>query len=115
MDWNIYMEEDVINFVTEMTGVQASDITRDTLVNDELGIDGDDGREFLIEFSERFKVDLSPITCIYFGPEVINPITIIFSGVTALLSGFFGKPDHINPLSVRQLVLSAEARCWVNV
>ena len=81
------MQNEVIEFIAEFTGTKKSEITLDTLVNDDLGVDGDEGSNFLLEFSTRFNVDLSAIDKVYFGPEGFNPFTILFQGVSAFWAG----------------------------
>lgn len=109
------MQSEVIAFIAEFTGADPSMITLETLVNDDLGVDGDDGADLLLEFSSRFDVDISNIDKLYFGPEGINPLSAIFSGVSALLDGLLGRPDKYSPLPVKQFVYSAEAGKWVNI
>ncbi|WP_444893320.1 DUF1493 family protein [Microbulbifer sp. JMSA004] len=112
------MENDVIEFVSNFTGIAAEKIRLETLVNDDLAVDGDDGDEFLIEFSHKFNVDISGIDRVYFGPEGIslNP----FEGIWAFLKGFlYGCKgvtrenwDDIAPLPVSVLVNSAKSGTW---
>jgi len=103
------MQNEVIAFISEFTGVDPSMITLETLVNDDLGVDGDDGVDLLLEFSTRFNVDISSIDKLYFGPEGINPFSAVFSGVFAFWSGLLGRPDKYSPLPVKQFIYSAEA------
>lgn len=64
------LEEKIIEFVAEQTGVSKSKITLDTCLLDDLGIDGDDGIDFFDAFSSEFKVDLSELNLArHFGPE----------------------------------------------
>ena len=87
----------------------------ETLVSDDLGIDGHNGAKLLAEFSEKFSVDMSQVKDVYFGPEGFNPLRIIFTGFMAVFSGLVGKTDTIKPLPVKQLVKSAEVGQWVNI
>lgn len=109
------MQVQVIKFISEFTGISESKISMDSLVNGELGVDGDDGHDLLLEFSNKFEVDLSTITETYFGPEGFNPFTVIYSGFKAFFGGLAGKEESIKPLPVKQLVKSAEAGKWVNI
>ena len=112
------MENEVIEFISNFTGVSAENICLDTLVNDDLGVDGDDGDDFLIEFSEQFDVDITGINHVYFGPEGIslNP----FEGIWAFIKGFWYEYkgiaredwDDIAPLPVSVLVNSAKSGSW---
>lgn len=52
--------EEVIEFVRDFTGLKASRlITKDTKLDADLGLTGDDGDEFLQEASKRLKAVLS--------------------------------------------------------
>jgi acyl carrier protein len=52
-------DEAVIDFVCERRGVSREQVTADTSLLWDLGLDGDEAIEFLEEYSERFKVDVS--------------------------------------------------------
>ncbi|WP_372768969.1 DUF1493 family protein [Pseudoalteromonas sp.] len=108
------MESQVLEFISEFTGVSINKISLDTLINNDLGADGDDGADLLIEFSERFNVDISGIEKVYFGPEGFNPFTIFFHAVKAFVDGYRGVPDKYSPLPVSVLVISAEKGVWVH-
>lgn len=107
------MESEVIAFLSEFTGVEAEHISPDTLVNDDLGVDGDDGLELLEEFSTLFGVDLSPISDVYFGPEGVSAGFLLLWPyyLYRRITGY--KPQRIAPLPVKQLIQSAEAGQWV--
>ncbi len=109
------MESEIIAFLSEFTGVKEERISLDTLINDDLGVDGDDGIELLEEFSERFGVDLSPISETYFGPEgySIGFLVLWPYYLYQRIKGY--KPKAIAPLPVRQLVKSAESGKWVSM
>jgi len=109
------MRDDVVKFVADFTGAEVSQIDLNTKVNDDLGVDGDDGIEFLEEFSQRFDVNLTGINKKYFGPEGFNPLTIIFTLIKEFVDGFTGKPDTYSPLSVQHLVESAEKGKWTDI
>lgn len=109
------MQSEVIAFISEFTGADPSAITLETLVNDDLGVDGEDGADLLLEFSFRFNVDISNIDKLYFGPEGFNPFFAIFSGVYALWSSLLGRSDKYSPLPVKQFVYSAEAGKWIDI
>jgi len=108
------MESEVIEFVAEFTGVSASKITPDTLINNDLGVDGDDGCELLSEYSERFQVDISGIDETYFGPEGFSPFILIIA-VYEFFAGLFGVEEKMKPLPVKQLIKSAEAGKWIRI
>tara|TARA_Y100000782_G_scaffold70365_1_gene76145 strand:+ start:79 stop:405 length:327 start_codon:yes stop_codon:yes gene_type:complete len=106
------MKSQVFEFISEYTGTSVNEITLDTLINDELGVDGDDGDELLLEFSKRFNVDLDGIEKVYFGPEGINPFTLIFHAVKAFIDGYRSIPETYSPLPVSVLVNSAKSGVW---
>ena len=109
---------EVIAFISEHTGEEISNITLDSYLIDDLGIDGDDGRELLIEFSKKFNLSSAENDVTYFNPEGYNPITLAFSGITAFIDGFINSfndedKDNLAPLSVRHLVLCADKGEWI--
>ena len=84
------MKEDIFNrlqtFVIKESFVDDEEITRETKLEDDLGIKGNDAVEFLLAYSKEFNVDLSRFMAKdYFSPEgdVILP---------ALIRLFTGKP-----------------------
>jgi len=48
------METEIIAFISEFTSVKKEKISSSTLVNIDLGVDGDDGTELLEEYAKRF-------------------------------------------------------------
>lgn len=108
------METEIIKFISDFTSVKAEKISPSTLINLDLGVDGDDGTELLEEYAKRFKVDLTPISEIYFGPEGL-PISFIILWPYYLVRWLLGyKASDLAPLPVSQLIKSAEAGKWVS-
>jgi len=109
------MENEIIKFISEFTSVKAEKISPSTLINIDLGVDGDDGAEFLEEYAKRFNVDLDPISEIYFGPEGSSILFIILWPyyLVRWLLGY--KTNDLAPLPVLQLIKSAEAGKWVSM
>jgi len=108
------MKDEVIKFVSEVTAVNVDQITLDTAVNFDLGVDGDDGVEFLEEYSKRFNVDLTSMSDIYFGPEA-SPVLLIILWPYYLVRWMSGyKSNALVPLRVSQLIKSAESGTWIN-
>ncbi|BFM49518.1 DUF1493 family protein [Marinomonas sp. THO17] len=108
------IQEEVINFVADKTGTKPSQITPDTLINEELGVDGDDGSELLTEFSEKFDVDLTPINETYFGSEGFS-LGVFVWPVLFLLNALGWKQEiskDTAPLPVKVLIESAKAKKW---
>ena len=109
------MEREVIKFISAFTGEAEDNIQPSTIINDDLGIDGDDGDELLMEFSSKFNVDLTPITETYFGSEGL-PLYFLILWPFHLLRWILGyKSNDLTPLPVSQLIKSAEEGTWTNV
>lgn len=78
----------------------ATDIARD------LGVDGDDAREFIRRFAGQFSVDLSEFDfSMYFGDERFDPIGLMKS----LLAGRRTKAA----ITVERLFRAAKERRWL--
>lgn len=68
------MNEETFNrlkaFVIKQSGVDDEEITRDTQIEDDLGVTGDDAVDFLIAYGNVFNVDVTKFTAAdYFGTE----------------------------------------------
>jgi len=109
---NSELLEEVKVFVAEFWLEPKGRLSAETSVNDDLGMDGDDGVEFMQAFSVRFGVDLSAFPQDkYFGPEApANPISV-FEGIIRRVKT--GRWSDLSPLTVRALVEAAENRSWV--
>jgi hypothetical protein len=101
--------EQVKTFVAEFSSVRKDRISADTRVNDDLGIDGDDGEDFLKAYCARFGVDPSIFPPDkYFGPEAgANPLTVVSSITRRLTTGSW---SGLAPLTVSDLVKAVEQR-----
>lgn len=51
--------QELILFVRDQIREYKQSITRETLIEDDLGVTGDDAEELLVSFSAKFKVDIS--------------------------------------------------------
>jgi hypothetical protein len=72
----ISKKQQLFNLIEERTG--CSDFDLNTSINFDLGMDGDDADEFLMEYSRMFEVDLSGFDFhLYFGNEGCNPFTAL--------------------------------------
>ena len=78
---NMELLNEVIAFVAEYWEEPKSRLLAETSINIDLGMDGDDGLEFMQAFSRRFTVDLERFPHDnYFGVEAAaTPISIIVS------------------------------------
>lgn len=77
----------IVALIEEKMGKYSKGITSETCLDKDLGIIGDDAVELLLEYGEKFKVDLSRLNLKkYFVPEgdTILPMIIRF---------FTGKKD----------------------
>ena len=102
---------EVIAFVAEYCEVPKSRLSAETSINIDLGMDGDDGVEFMQAFSRRFAVDLVTFKHDnYFGPEAAaTPISIIAMMMRRLTTGEW---TNRTPLTLRQLAVAAENGSW---
>ncbi|WP_053982332.1 DUF1493 family protein [Marinagarivorans algicola] len=107
------LKDDVIDFLAEFTRIDRSKIHPHTLVNDELGVDGDDGIELLERFSEKFNVDLESLNKKYFEGEGF-PLGKLFTWPLRLFSKKTSKNESCSPLKVQTLIESAERREWID-
>jgi hypothetical protein len=70
MDKNGNLEEQVKQFVAQYLSVKPDRLQPGIRIGHDLGVDGDDGEEFIQAFGERFGVDLSDFRFDqHFGPE----------------------------------------------
>jgi acyl carrier protein len=97
-DWNgnvIILKKNTFEkiqaFIVEKIGVDELEVTRDTLLQDDLGVYGDDALELLIAFSNKFNVDIS-----------MFPIDDYFKG-EGLTFTLLPTIRKIKPLNVGQL------------
>ena len=86
-------------------------LSADTRLLQDLGMDGDDGVEFMEAFSEEFDVDMSEFEFKrHFGLETgIGPLSL----VVYLYCRLFGKDlSGVIPITLRDLVSAAKAKKW---
>lgn len=78
MDVNTMTEEqfaDLVNFLKQQTGSYDVPITRETLLEDDLGVTGDDAEDLIIAFGKRYGIDVNNFIFtryFYDEPEVLN-------------------------------------------
>lgn len=68
------MSSDVFNslrsFIAQQAAVDFEEVTQTALIEDDLGVTGDDAVEFIIAFGMTFNVDVSNFMAAeYFGPD----------------------------------------------
>ncbi len=109
----------VRGLVSGQTGVPESEITLETRLFEDLGMDGDDGTELLAAFGDEFGVDISGLAPLnYFNDESSFTGYSLTVPVAAFLSpAFRARVERasrgLRALSVRDLVASARARRWI--
>ena len=105
------MFKKVESFVLKFQSGRKVPLSEDIRLLQDLGMDGDDGVEFMEAFSEEFDVDMSEFEFKrHFGPETgISP----FSLVVYLYCRQFGKDfSGLVPITLRDLVSAAKAKKW---
>ena len=109
-------EDNVMQFVAEVTGVKLGRLSPELTLFGDLGVDGADGFELLREFSERFHVDLSGCRAErHFGPEGL-PIYAPVVWLWWLVSGAFRKQPEdragLTAIHISDLITAARERRW---
>jgi hypothetical protein len=94
----------VIEFVRLETRAGA-ELSSETDIARDLGVDGDDAREFMIEFHRQFDVDLSKFEFDrHFGSEGFK--------LTAAIKSALGRGERKVPVTIGLLCVAAETRQW---
>jgi hypothetical protein len=81
------LQERVLAFVSEQTGVKGEKIRLETTLSRDLGIEGDDAVEFFEKFRTKFAVDLQELGrdwSFYFCPEGLPISTALIVFVPAI-------------------------------
>jgi hypothetical protein len=101
--------DEVKKLVSKEFSVKFGKLTNETRLLHDLGMDGDDAREFMQVFSKNFQVDLSEFEfCQYFGEEAgAEPITLIY-----YLLFKSARPKFV-PITISDLTNSAERKKWI--
>jgi hypothetical protein len=102
---------EVRSFVAEFWRGPGARLSAETSVNDDLGVDGDDGVEFMQAFSGRFAVDLTAFPHDkYFGPEAgATPLSAAEGIIRRVTTG---RWSGLTPLTLGVLTEAAERRRW---
>jgi acyl carrier protein len=105
------MDAQIIEFVAEYVGISAKDITSDTRLFGDLGVDGDDGVELLSRFADRFSVNMAACDMSrHFGPEAGGSILLLF--ILALRNGTPEQKARLEPIRIADLGGAAKAGEW---
>jgi len=112
------LDQRVIDFVAELTGVKRERVTPTSTLYGDLGIDGTDGWELIKKFGQKFQVDLSGVRSDhYFGPEGL-PIYAPIIWLWFVVSLPFRKrqsPEEdagLKPIRISDLILAAQEKRW---
>ena len=109
----------VRGLVGGQSGVPVAEITLETRLFEDLGMDGDDGAEFLAAFGDEFGVDISGLAPNnYFNDEeTFTGYSLMIPVVAFLSPAFHTRVERasrgLRALSVRDLVASARAGRWI--
>lgn len=105
--------------VSAHSGVPVAELTLETRLLEDLGMDGDDGVEFLAAFAEEFGVDIGAVAPLnYFNDEHAFTGYATLVPVMARLSPAFRARARraargLRALRLRDLVASARAGHWI--
>lgn len=103
----MYTSDDITEFLAEQTGVKRANITPESRLVEDLGLDGDDFFELEQAFARRFGVDMSGYRWYFHHAE---------EGLMSLGGLLFPPPNarvgHI-PITVTLLLNSANAGRWL--
>ncbi len=110
----------LFKFISEECGVEISELSDDTTLLWDLGLDGDDAVEFFENFSEQFDVDLSEFEIYkYFGPEWYPPHVLLllplYIGLYFIRHYLFGKVNRklgFIPITIADLLMAAKTKKW---
>jgi acyl carrier protein len=89
---SVSLFEDIQAFIVEKIGVDEVEVTQEALLQNDLGIYGDDAVDLIVEFGKKFKVDVSNFMAAdYFKPEGLD------------ILGLFSKGKSMKALTVGHL------------
>lgn len=81
------MNAELKDFIIEQIGVDSDEVTDTALIEDDLGVYGDDAIDFIISYGKRFNVDVSKFMAAdYFSAEGDTVLPL-------LIRLFTGKPE----------------------
>ncbi len=112
------LDESVIDFVAEFTGVKRRRLTPASTLFGDLGVDGADGWELVEAFGQKFQVDLSEFRADHhFGPEDL-PIYAPFLWLWCLIRWPFRKRQTseeqagLEAIRISDLIAAAKEKRW---
>jgi len=103
-----HISDELLSFLASELRVDRSRLKGTTRLQQDLGVDGEDGEGLLLAFSKSFAVDLSGLDLSrHFGPEAgPNPIVWLWWLLT------FSWPK-LEPIRIGDLQASVEAGRWM--
>lgn len=106
--------ESIQNITSEFTGLALNKLTRESRIENDLGITGDDAEEYLQKFIDNFSVNVEGFDMSkYFDEEGFDPI-----GISLLIRKMLNKPlmkKSKHQLTLGDLELWAMYGNWVDV
>lgn len=106
-------DSEVFDFVAGFVGIPSVQISGATTLFGDLGIDGEDGSNFMVAFGERFNVDLSDLEVTkHFGPEGLWPWAPLHWIALWFRAGTPEQKARLLPIAVADLVHAAEVGTW---
>lgn len=115
------LENRVIDFVAHHACARREQLKRDTTLFGDLGMDGQDGWEFMEAFGQEFDVDLSRFRADrHFGPEglpVWAPLAWLFC-LPFLMVHKPAPPEEragLRPIRIEDLIDAAKTNSWPDI
>jgi acyl carrier protein len=112
------VEQEVIAFVADFTGVDQKKLKQESTLFGDLGVDGADGWELIEEFGKKFSVDLCNFRSdSYFGPEGLS-LSAPFQWLWYFVSWPFRKertPEEgvsMRAIRIADLIAAAQSKRW---
>lgn len=100
--------------VSDSFGVRVRDLSLDTTLFGDLGMDGDDATEFFQRFAEVFEVDLTDLDLSkHFNPEGWGCLLSLPASIRAWQSGDPHSAAGLIPISIRDLTEAAQRKRWI--
>lgn len=103
---------EILRFVADFTGVKIPEIKAESHLCKDLGVDGDDGDDFITAFVDKFNLNYSGFELArHFNDEGVD-----FLGITYIISRALGhrrKKKGMIDLSVQDLIDWVERGYWL--
>jgi hypothetical protein len=118
------LDEKILIFVAGFCGLKRQQLTTDSTLFGDLGIDGQDGWELMAAFGKEFHVDLLAFRATrHFGPEAGPPVYALVMELWWGIRWLFYKghplgpqtPEervHVKPIRISDLIAAARNGRW---